>query len=83
MKNAYISCKSLDAPVQLPAIGYVRLPVVCAVTGLGRSTVWAWVRQGRFPTPIKLSARASAWNVGDIRAWLSNPSAWQAGRVRG
>ena len=78
MKNTHVSCKSLDTPLQLPAVGYIRLPVVCAVTGLGRSTVWAWVRKRRFPAPIKLSARASAWNVDDLRIWLADPVAWQA-----
>jgi prophage regulatory protein len=66
------------AAATLPTVGYARLPKICAVTGLGRSTIWAWVRQERFPKPIKLSSRASAWRVEDINEWLANPQAWQA-----
>ncbi|TQK04326.1 MULTISPECIES: AlpA family transcriptional regulator [unclassified Herbaspirillum] len=62
----------------IPQVGYVRLPRVCAVTGLARSTIWAWVRQKRFPAPTKLSARMSAWRVEDLHAWLADPVAWQA-----
>jgi len=83
MKKAHINREALYASVQLPAIGYVRLPTVCAITGLGRSTVWAWVRKGRFPAPVKLSARVSAWSVDDVREWMVDPQAWQAAKSEG
>ncbi|WP_080700871.1 helix-turn-helix transcriptional regulator [Bordetella hinzii] len=80
MNHSSVGREGLDSspPAQLPAIGYVRLPTICAVTGLARSTVWAWVRGRRFPAPIKLSARATAWSVTEVRAWLTDPTAWQA-----
>ena len=62
----------------LPATGYVRLPVVVAVCGIAKSTVWSWAAKGVFPKPVKLSPRASAWPVADLRAWLADPAAWQA-----
>ncbi|OZI43190.1 helix-turn-helix transcriptional regulator [Bordetella genomosp. 4] len=62
----------------LPATGYVRLPVVAAVCGLAKSTVWKWCAEGRLPKPLKLSPRVSAWPVSDIRAWLADPAGWQA-----
>lgn len=62
----------------LPATGYVRLPVASAVCGLAKSTIWAWAAQGRFPKPVKLSPRVSAWAVAEVRAWLADPAAWQA-----
>lgn len=62
----------------LPATGYARLPVVAACTGLAKSTVWSWCAQGRFPKPVKLSPRVSAWPVTEVRAWLADPAAWQA-----
>lgn len=33
-------------------------------------TLWRKVKAGTFPKPIKLSERVTAWNVGDVRAWL-------------
>lgn len=80
MNHSFVAREGLhpSLPAQLPAVGYVRLPTICAVTGLARSTVWAWVRRRRFPAPTKLSARATAWNVTEVRAWLADPPAWQA-----
>ncbi|SMP36239.1 helix-turn-helix transcriptional regulator [Shimia sagamensis] len=37
---------------------------------VSRSTWWAGVRSGRFPQPIRLGPRNTAWRVGDIRALL-------------
>lgn len=64
--------------VTLPAVGYARAPVVSRVVGIAVSTLWAWSAQGRFPKPVKLSPRVSAWPVADVRAWLADPAAWQA-----
>lgn len=48
----------------LPAIGYVRLPTVAAVCGIGKPTIWEWCRKGRFPSPIKLSPRVVSLGSG-------------------
>lgn len=37
---------------------------------VSRSTWWAGVRAGRFPQPVRLGPRTTAWRVGDIRALL-------------
>lgn len=34
------------------------------------STIWAWIRAGEFPPPIKLSARVSVWPEEIVDAWL-------------
>lgn len=47
--------------------GFLRLQQVLAIYPVGRSTWWAGVRSGRFPKPIKLSARCSAWAAEDIQ----------------
>ena len=39
----------------------IRLPVVCERTGLGVTSIYGRIREGVFPPPIKLTARASAW----------------------
>jgi predicted DNA-binding transcriptional regulator AlpA len=64
----------------LPATGYARLPVVVGVTGVAKSTIWTWCRQGRFPAPVKLSERCTAWPVAAIREWLADPAGWQASK---
>ena len=54
----------------LPKIGYVRLRDVLRVYPVGKSTWWAGVRSGRYPAPVKLLDRVTAWRVSDIRALL-------------
>jgi prophage regulatory protein len=55
----------------LPEQGYVRLSTVLAVFPVGRSTWWAGVKTGRYPAPVKLGPRVTAWRVSDIRDLLA------------
>ena len=34
-------------------------------TGLGKSSIYALIKSGKFPPPVKLSARAVAWDDGE------------------
>ncbi|MDM0077471.1 AlpA family phage regulatory protein [Variovorax sp. J2P1-59] len=38
-------------------------------------TLWRKVKSGTFPAPCKLSERVTAWNVGDVRAWIKAQTA--------
>lgn len=63
------------APGHLSAIpdeGFVRLPVVLAHFPVKKSTWWAGVKSGRFPQPVKLGPRMTAWKVEDIRALIAH-----------
>ncbi len=51
----------------LPETGYVRLPAVRRVFPVSKSTWWEGVKTGRFPKPVKLGPRMTAWRVEDIR----------------
>jgi prophage regulatory protein len=56
-----------------PQTGFVRLSSILAPDGpipVGRSTWWAGVKSGRFPKPVKLGPRITAWRVEDIRALI-------------
>ena len=39
---------------------------------MGKSTIWAWVKAGKFPKPIKISPRMTVWSAADVEAWLAN-----------
>lgn len=56
-----------DLPSYLPATGFLRLPQVLALIPISRSAWWAGVKKGRYPAPVKLSPRCSAWTVSSIR----------------
>ena len=49
----------------------VRIAGVMARTGLPRSSLYAQVKRGDFPRPIKLGARAVGWRVEDVDAWIA------------
>ena len=51
----------------IPETGFVRLRQILTVIPLGKTCWWEGVKSGRFPKPIKLSARCTAWKAEDIR----------------
>lgn len=55
---------------KLPATGFVRLPQILTVFPVSKSTWWAGVKDGRFPRPVKLSTRITAWRVEDIQSLI-------------
>jgi len=48
----------------------LRLPAVKAVTGLSRSTIYARISQGSFPTSVSLGGRAVGWLEAEVQQWL-------------
>lgn len=56
----------------LPETGYIRLPEVLAVYPVSKSTWWAGIKAGRFPSGVKLSERTTAWRVEDIRRLIGS-----------
>jgi prophage regulatory protein len=59
--------KRVDRPVS----GFLRLASILGPRGpipVSKSTWWAGVKSGRFPKPVKLGPRITAWRVEDIAA---------------
>lgn len=48
----------------------LRLPRVREATGLARSTIYQLVSENRFPRPIKISERSTAWVASEIQEWV-------------
>jgi prophage regulatory protein len=73
--------KSIRASNILPETGFVRIshivgnpktnPPIPAIIPVSKSTWWAGVKSGRFPKPVKLGPRTTAWRVEDIRNLIS------------
>ncbi len=62
----------------LPNSAHVRLPVVMALLGCSRATVWRRVKEGCWPAPLKFGGRMALWNVGDLRTLLKKNGDSQA-----
>ena len=52
----------------------LRLPAVLARIGIGKTAVYAAIRRGDFPKPVKLSARAVGWRADEVDEWISGRS---------
>lgn len=66
-KQAKKSIASVSTIPQLPAIGFVRLPLILAIFPVGRTTWLNGCRSGKYPKPVKLTERTVAWKVEDIK----------------
>jgi len=53
-----------------PPIRLLRISEVVARTGLGRSTIYEWSADGRFPAPVRLPGRVSRWVEAELDEWL-------------
>ena len=49
----------------------LRLSEVEARTALSSTTIYRKMREGSFPEPLKIGARAVRWPESEIEAWLS------------
>jgi len=56
----------------LPETGFVRLPQVLKIFPVSKSTWWAGVKDGRYPKPVKLGPKMTAWRVEDIRELVAS-----------
>ena len=48
------------------------LKVVMAKTGLSRSTLYAYIAAGAFPTQRRLGKRRVAWLASEVRNWIAS-----------
>ncbi len=51
---------------------FLRRKQVQAKTGLGASSIYALMAQGKFPQKINLSERRVAWLESEIDTWIAN-----------
>jgi len=76
--------EQIAVKVTLPETGFLRLtniigdakanPPIPAIIPVSKSTWWAGVKTGRYPKPIKLGPRITAWRVEDIRNLIRESS---------
>lgn len=49
--------------------GFLRDTEIARRYSISRPTVWRWVKQGKFPKPLKLGGGSSRWKLKDLEAW--------------
>ena len=60
----------LDQPRRVTRL--IRLKEVQHRVGLGRSTIYRWMAEGKFPKPVQLGGYAVAWPEDQIEEWIMN-----------
>ena len=58
----------------IPTTGFLRLYQVLIFIPVSKSTWWAGCKTGRFPKPVKLGPRTTAWRAEDIAGLLERLS---------
>ena len=56
----------------LPPQGMSRASQILPFLPFGSSTLWAWSKDGRFPSPVRLSNTMTAWRNADVIEWLES-----------
>lgn len=54
----------------LPIAGFVRLKTVLQFFPVSKSTWWRGVKDGKFPQPVRLTERTTAWRAAEIHALI-------------
>ncbi len=49
-------------------------PSKAGILPVSPATIWRWVRDNKFPQPLKLSAGVTAWHAADIEQFIANSS---------
>lgn len=51
---------------QSDRLGFYRIPEILELFPVSRSTWWKGVKEGRYPQPVKLGPKMTAWKIADI-----------------
>lgn len=45
-------------------------PARVGLLPVSQKTIWTWVREGKFPSPIRLNGR-TVWNLSNVKEWIA------------
>jgi predicted DNA-binding transcriptional regulator AlpA len=69
------ACKKNEPKtVEISSVGsselcFIRLKEVLSICGKSRSSIYASIKDGKFPAPIKVGGRSSAWLKSEVLQW--------------
>ena len=74
------AAKTQDLDIAHLPEALLKVTTVAAIVGCGRSTIWQWVKDGKFPPPKALGRNMSRWKAGEVMEWLRQHEAGARGR---
>ncbi|WP_244122063.1 helix-turn-helix transcriptional regulator [Burkholderia gladioli] len=57
---------------QKMALKILRLIGVLDCVGVKKTTLYRWIREGKFPAPVQLGARSVGWRATDVQQWVES-----------
>ena len=60
-----------SAAPAVPRDRLLRLPGVEALAGIKKSTIYQLMREGKFPTCVRISRRLSVWPESAVLTWVN------------
>jgi len=71
MNDKQYNTSAGEGITSLPTTGFLKIRQVLQLIPMATSSWYAGIAAGRYPAPIKLSQRSSAWKCEDIRALIA------------
>ncbi len=56
--------------IPVTSLTLIWLPELSRQLGRSRVTIERWIRERKFPPPLKITGQGCAWRVRDVEAWL-------------
>jgi len=53
-------------------INLLNLEQVCEILSVKKSSIWAWIKNGKFPKPIKIGERNTRWIESEIKDYINS-----------
>jgi prophage regulatory protein len=53
-------------PVETQKVRLLRIRQVLEIVPVSRSTIWQWVRDQKFPAPVRLGDRVTVWRETEV-----------------
>ena len=49
---------------------FLRLRDLLRMIGVSKSTIYEWIKKGRFPPPRQLGPRCVGWSAEEVQRWI-------------
>lgn len=48
---------------------YLKDTDLAQMFGVSRASIWRWVKNNQFPSPVRFSSCCTRWNLTDVQKW--------------
>ena len=59
----------------------MKLPEVMRMTALSRSSIYAFIKENKFPAPVPLGTKAVGWLENEVSEWINQRAGMRRGGI--